>query len=80
MRIRRVVLQLQAMVEMGSNRGGMAASDQGGNGSFRLVTMASSDQRQWSLQTRSDGSGLIGEAAVPLIWVVGDRQLEGERG
>ena len=61
MRIRQAVLQLQAVAKMGSNRGGMAASDRGGNGGFRPVTMAFSDRRRWSLQMRSDGGALIGE-------------------
>ena len=72
MRIRRVVLQLQAMAEMGSDRGGMAASDRGGNGGFRPVTMAFSDRRRWSLQMRSDGGGLIGEGGS----LIDDRWLD----
>ena len=39
----------------------MAASDQGGDGSFKQEVMATSYQRQWHFQTKIDGSGLIGE-------------------
>ena len=49
---------------MGLDQDDMAASDRGGNGSFRLTTMASSDQQRWSLQKRSDGSGLISEGGL----------------
>ena len=46
---------------MRSDRGGTAASDRGGNGGFKLTMMAASNQQQWSLQTRGNGSGLIGK-------------------
>ena len=49
---------------MGLDRGGMATSNRGGNGSIKPTTMASSDQQRWSLQKRSDGGGLIGEGGL----------------
>ena len=49
------------MAEMGSDWGNMAASDQGGDGSFKQEVMATSYQRQWHFQTKIDGSGLISE-------------------
>ena len=52
------------MVEMGLDQSDMATSDQGGNGSIRPTTMASSAQQRWSLQKRSDGGGLIGEGGL----------------
>ena len=45
MHIRQAVLQLQVVAKMGSNRGGMAASDQGSNGDFRPAMMVASDRR-----------------------------------
>ena len=80
MRIRQVVLQLQVVVEMRSDRGGMAASDRGGNGGFKLTMMAASNQQQWSLQTRGNGSGLIGKGEGinegEGIWFEEERERE----
>ena len=64
MHIRQAVLQLQVVAKMGSDRGGMEASDQGGNGDFRPAMMVASDRQRCSLQTRCDGNGLIYEGSV----------------
>ena len=45
MHIRQAVLQLQVVAKMGSDRGGMAATDQGGNGDFRPAMMVASDRQ-----------------------------------
>ena len=45
MHIRQAVLQLQVMAKMGSDRGGMAALDQGGNGDFSPAMMVASDRQ-----------------------------------
>ena len=45
--IKQVVLQLQAVAEMGLDRGGMQLQTE--------VAMAASDRRQWRLQLSSDG-------------------------